>query len=183
MKLFFISLLMFLSSTSNAAWRENEHRINSTLQVSHYNNIASQYLLTPTSIIAVKMGGIETLGVEPKNEKSIYFSIDYVDDYLAAISKYLEWQELAVKNGDSFKKQISEAKTKLAGIRLRFGFYSGNANNHYLTVKTCVNFLGSCTETDDSQLYDIENAKKLALLLTQLKSGELLSGDVSEKYK
>jgi len=183
MKLFFISLLIFLSSASSAAWRENEHRINSTLQVSHYNNIASQYLLTPTSILALKMGGVETLGVEPKNEKSIYFSIDYVDDYLAAISKYIEWQELAVKNGDSFKKQISEAKTKLTGIRLRFGFYSGNAINHYLTVSSCVNFLGKCTGDDDFQLYDLENAKKLALLLTQLKTGELSSGDVSEKYK
>lgn len=183
MKLFFTILLVLLSSISNAAWRENERRINSTLQVSHYNNIASQYLLTPTSIVAVKMGGVETLSIEPKNEKSIYFSIDYVDDYIAAISKYIEWQELAVKNGDSFKKQISEAKTKVTGIRLKFGFYSANANNHYLTVKTCVNFLGTCTESDDSQLYDLENAKKLALLLSQLKSGELISGDVSEKYK
>ena len=183
MKLFFISLLMFLSSTSNAAWRENEHRINSTLQVSHYNNIASQYLLTPTSVIALKMGGIETLGIEPKNANSMYFSIDYVDDYLAAISKYIEWQELAAKNGDSFKKQISEAKTKLSGIRLRFGFYSGNANNHYLTVGSCTYLFGKCTGDDDFQFYDLENAKKLALLLSQLKSGELTSGDVSEKYK
>lgn len=183
MKLFFTILLVFLSSASNAAWRENEHRINSTLQVSHYNNIASQYLLTPTSIIAVKMGGVETLSIEPKNEKSIYFSIDYVDDYLAAISKYIEWQELAIKNADSFEKKISETKTKVAGIRVIFGFYSSNANNHYLTIKTCVNFLGKCTETDGSQLYDLENSKKLALLLTQLKSGELMSGDVSEKYK
>ena len=112
MKLFITFLLVFLSSISNAAWRENVNRINSTLQVSRYNSIASQYLPTPTSVIALKMGGIETLGIEPKNANSMYFSIDYVDDYLAAISKYIEWQELATNNGDSFKKQISEAKTK-----------------------------------------------------------------------
>ena len=184
MKKLIVSILItILASTTQAAWRENERRINTTLKVSHYNSFASQYLETPTNVIVLKMGGVESLGIEPKNDRSIYFSIDYVDEYLSFISKYIEWQEKAIQNSDAFTEKIGDSKSQTAGIRIRFGFYSGNAKNHYLTISTCVYLLGTCTASDEPpQYYDLENSKKLAILLTQLKAGELKSEDVSEKY-
>ena len=176
-------LVTILASTTQAAWRENERRINTTLKVSHFNRVASQYLETPTNIIVLKMGGVESLGIEPKNDRSIYFSVDYVDEYLSFIGKYIEWQEKAILNEDAFTKKIGDSKSQMAGIRIRFGFYSGNAKNPYLTVSTCVHLFGTCTESDEQpQYYDLDNAKKLAVLLTQLKAGELKAADVSEKY-
>ena len=183
-KYIFILLFILHSTISHAAWRENERRINTTLEVSNYNSIASKYLKTPTNVISLKMGGVESLGIEPKRGASIFFSIEHVDEYLAMIAKYIEWQKQATENGDAFSKEIGDVKSPMKGIRVRFGFYSGNATNHYLTILNCVTLFGSCSDDGESpQFYDLESAHVLIGLLSKMKTGEIKPEDVSEKYK
>jgi hypothetical protein len=184
MKNIIFLLILSFSMLANAAWRENERRIDTNLEVSYYNNIGSRFIKTQTNIIALKMGGIETLGVEPKRGPAEFFSVNHVDDYLAHIAKYMEWEAKASKNKDALTKEIGEAPTPMTGIRLKFGFHSGNANAHYLTIISCVKIFGSCSaEKQEPQYYAIEDAKELALLLTKLKNGEIKSGDVASEYQ
>lgn len=168
-----------------AAWREDERRLSTTLQVSSYNRIASRYLETATRVIALKMGEKETIGVEPSRATSVYFSVDHVDEYLQAIEKYVAWQEQATKEKDAFTKQIADVKNPMPGTRNRFGFHSGNAEQHYMTVETCVMLFRTCKTSDSEpiQLYSLENAKELALLLQQLKAGEIKPENVADKYQ
>ena len=182
-KIIFILILSF-SMLANAAWRENERRIDTNLEVSYYNNVGSRFIKTQTNIIALKMGGIETLGVEPNRGQAEYFAVDHVDTYLAHIAKYAEWEAKARKNKDALTKEIGEAPTQMAGIWLKFGFHSGNADSHYLTINSCVRIFGSCSaDTREPQYYTVEDAKELAILLTKLKNGEIKSGDVAAEYK
>lgn len=178
-------VLAIMPISTQAAWKEDEHRLNTPLQVSSYNRIASRYLETATSVVALKMGGKETIGVEPSRATSVYFSVDHVDEYLQAIEKYISWQEQATKEKDAFTKQIADVKNPMAGTRNRFGFHSGNAEQHYMTVETCVMLFRTCNSSDNEkvQLYNLENAKELALLLQKLKAGEIKPENVADKYQ
>ena len=184
MKNLIFLLILSFSLIANAAWREDERRISTTLKVSHYNTIGSRYIKMPTDVLVLKMGGIETLGIEPNRGTSEYFSVTHVDEYLAHIAKYMEWQEKATKNKDALTKEIGQAPTSMAGIWLKFGFHSGNATTHFLSISSCVKIFGTCSDgKEEPQFYELQEARELALLLTKLKAGEIKSGKIEDEYK
>gem|GEM_PF-4388338 len=110
-----------------------EVRISSPFNVLEYNTVSKQYGERATFIKmnlrdkgdmgwiqadlirktdnAYLMGGYDVLRIKEK----------HVDKYIVAVEKYLSWQEIAVRDGDVFNKEIAQAN------KVKFSFHSGNS--------------------------------------------------------
>lgn len=106
-----------------------------------------------------------------------YFDKRFVDQYLALIDKYIEWEALAVQRGDVIDREIGVAKTWGVGgdIDLRFSLTSGNAANHFLLVESCA--FGTCR--DRALHFTKSNAIKLRALLEDFAAGNVTEPDLS----
>ena len=176
-------LMVLFSQFAFADWGNPEKRIETPLHVFEYNSFARQFLDRPTRITVQKVGSEQSIWIRydsydsKKTDNYAIFSKQYVDDYLAYISKYQEWNEKAKQAGDSFEKDIGKASSQM-GFKLKFGFYSGNSQKHYLVISPCV--LLMC---GSSGMYlDEASAAELVKLLNQLKNNELIAEDVGNKY-
>lgn len=179
----FLAAALVLLATSAMAFGPTGKRITTPLQAREFNSIASQYMERPTHVNVKKVGTDLALWVEydsydpRKSDTYLIFSKKYVDDYLAHIDKYQEWNVKAMEAGDAFQKDIGKASSQ-AGFKLKFAFYSGNAQKHYLNVMPCVLLMCGTSGV----YFDAENTDELERLLIQLRDGQLTAEDVSQKY-
>lgn len=160
-----------------------EHQISSSLSASEYNNVYAKFYERPTFItnydyekdtdaILIKM---DMYG----NETSILsFSEKEADRYLAAINKFIEWEELAREREDIFSKDIDTIPAWNSG-NLKFSFHSGNAKNHYLSISFCSLL---CLE-EQAQYYDLNNAVALRDVLTSLSNGDIKTTNIDDVYQ
>jgi hypothetical protein len=113
---------------------------------------------------------------------TITFLKDNVTGYIAAVDKFLEWSELATQRKDAFDKEISKIPTWGNGgahFDLKFLFHSGNDQSHFLVITTATSLM----ELDNSQFFDVANAKELKRLLSDFASGNIQKTDINSVYK
>ncbi|EJG1710644.1 hypothetical protein CDB79_RS18860 [Vibrio parahaemolyticus] len=160
-----------------------EHQISSDLSASEYNNVYAKFYERPTFIttydyekdtdaMLVKM---DMYGTETSN---LFFDEKEVGRYLAAIDKFIEWEDLARSREDNFTKDIDTAPAWNSG-NLKFTFHSGNAKNYYLAISFCSLI---CLE-DQAQYYDLNNALALHEVLTSFSKGQLNTTNIDAVYQ
>lgn len=97
-----------------------------------------------------------------------------VQQSMAYIDKYLEWEELASSRKDQIDKEIGRVGT-LNGV-LVFDFYSGNSANHYLVVSTTAESMTFGTRLW-SAYFPVNEAKTLKSLLLKFEAGTFKAVD------
>ncbi|MCG6233089.1 hypothetical protein [Vibrio furnissii] len=187
-RLFTLGLLGVLAGCATI---QDSNRISSDLSASEFNSISSQYMPKPTFVsLETFSSGEKALAINMKtyamnkygmDNSEIRYNREFVDDYIGFIDKYLSWEKLAVDRQDAFTKEIGEAKSWYPGMDgdLKFTFYSGNSNNHYLTVTFCTMII--CL--DNAHYYDRKNAERLKQLLEQLKNGQFVTTNIKDVYQ
>lgn len=104
------------------------------------------------------------------NSYLFYFSPDDAAQVIAAIDKYLMWDEIAVRDRDSFDKKITVIDNFQ---KPEIWFISSNELNHYLTIgMRSWAVPGQMKGIPDLNL-DRVNAIKLKELMLKLQSGEI----------
>ena len=117
-----------------------------------------------------------------KGYEFVSLSESAADDYIAAIDKYISWHSIAMADGDIIDKEISKAMGRKKSLKVKFGFYSANAQSHYLTLQHCA--VGTCLEP--VMAFDMKNALHLKETISKWKVGQLQSlssQDIDDKYK
>ncbi|MCS0161615.1 hypothetical protein [Vibrio alginolyticus] len=180
-----------IAMLAGCATIEKETRIPSTLKASEFNSVASLYMPKPTfvsyesfssgeNVLAVKM---TTYGIDQysNSESTIRYSQAYAEKYIDLIDKYLEWNKIALQRKDIVNKEIGREAAWTGGTdaELKFSFYSGNENSHFLAVSFCTMLI--CLD-DKSHYYDAENAVKLKSLLEKLSVGSISQANVEDVY-
>ena len=177
-------ILLLANSAFAGLFTIEKKRLSSKLKVSEFNEISSSYNERPTFVELRKLGSKDVIFIDytpyrkDNLNTAIFISKPAVDDALAYIAKYKQWNEQAKANSDAFEKDIGKIPTA-SGLGALFAFYSGNAQNHYLVIFDCS--LGICSR-DDKRFIDEKNVNELELLLTDFKNDKLILEDVSQKY-
>ena len=180
---------------SQPAVAKEKRRLSSNFQVSEYNRIAQKYFPQPTFIerhISKKKPEqlwIWTDFIREGDSAKYYngydfisLSIKHVDDYIAAIDKYLEWREIAIRDSDEIEKTIADTIGRKKSLKVRFSFFSGNKFNHFMFMQNCA--LDTCLEP--SFYFDSTNATALKSTLQKWKDGNLggkSAEEIDNKYK
>ena len=172
-------LLMFVSIVAllaGCATPDSKTRISSGVTAYQFNDPASKYMARPTfaTVLEYSDRKLLDLTMSEYGEKTSHVVFDqaFVDDYVALINKYLEWQEIALSRGDMIEKNIGKAKDKLI-----FDFYSANANNHYLVIATDMDFVRMW-----EMVFPKEEAVRLKALLLKFKANNFSKVDTDSLY-
>lgn len=194
-KTLFATLLTACFLFAAPAFAKEKVRLDASFKIMEFNSAASDYMERPTflelivrkkkpeqlyilsdfirkSDVGIAMGGYEFTSL----------SATAIDDYIAAIDKYFAWHKIASQDGDIIDKEIAKAMGRKKSLKVKFGFYSANAQSHYLTLQTCA--VGTCMEP--AMVLDYKNAQGLKDTLLAWKSGSLQGLNEAEtdaKYK
>ena len=166
---------------------DDKRRLPTTFQVLEYNSVASNYLPRPTFVDAV---------VKNDEIKELYIRADFITgsehtaftrgmelhwvkkkhlaEYMSGVGKFLEWEDIASRDGDMFTKVIGKFG------KARFTFHSGSQSTHYLEITKC----SACAES--AYYYDRDGAEGLMKLLRAWQENRLdtLSpSEIEDKYK
>ena len=190
-------IILFLATfcVSTIATAKEKVRIGTHFKTLEFNSVASSYYEHPTFLeLHISKKKPEQLWIWSdfikKSENAKYFngydflslSVSAVDDYIAAVDKYLKWREIAKRDGDIIEKEISRAQARKKSLKVKFSFFSGNAESHYLYMQHCA--VGTCL--DPAFYFDYDNALLLKETLVKWKAGGLRGAtkeEVDEKYK
>jgi len=182
-----LSFALFCITLAGCTTIQQNTRLSTSLHAKEYNSIAAQYMDRPTFSEVEQMSDGETvLSVSIDNygsaQSSLRFSKKHVQEYLAFIDKYSEWEQLAKSRGDAFTKEIGSASSWGNGMAgaLKFTFHSGNSNVHFLSIAFCA--AGTCLE-DKALYFDAKNTTELKALLQNLKSGAIQLKDIDSVYR
>lgn len=183
---------------------QRSDRVSTSLRPREYNSIASRYMERPTfvsieemsdgsSVLMVQMDTYSVpstyrdlnLSAEQRNalrHSQIRFLKDHVAEYVEAIDKFSEWEELARERGDAFTREIDRVPTwaNMGSGNLVFSFHSGNDRNHFLVVA----FSAAGTVLEDQALYfDASNIQELKRLLIAFSNDSLQRTDIDSVYR
>ena len=171
---------------------EESIRISVSFHGRMFNSVASDYLERPTFVSIEKRSGDEmVLVVRVTKLVRDQYGLDYteirflktkVDDYLALVNKFNEWEALATTRGDTFTKDIDKAEVwgSFGRPDVQFTFHSGNATHHFLVLKFCA--MGTCLN-DSGFVLSADDAKNFATTLKQFQSGEIKQNEIDSVYK
>jgi hypothetical protein len=149
-------------------------RISSSINASQFNEFASQYLERPTSVSYAEYQTIPNRlyikfdGYGDGNSSSHFFMQDRADKYISLIDKYIEWEAQATSRGDILEKKEIGRVDAVAGVNIRFLFYSGNASSHFLIIDS--GLLGSY---DFAMVFNKSNVLELRKLFEDFKAGKI----------
>ncbi len=183
----FFLILIFLMASQPALAGEKVN-IDSPFRVLEYNTVSNSYGERATFIlmnvrkkgdmgwiqadlihkseIAQYMNGLDAIRIKEK----------HVDGYIAAINKFLSWEEIAKRDKDNFDKDIVQVN------KIKFKFHSGNENSHYLVMAFCA--VATCVEPQF--VFDRENAVLLKVFFEDWKNDKLnysIAEEIDSKYK
>lgn len=193
---YLLSILTIITlAISTPAFAKEKIRLDASFKAMEFNSAASQYMKRPTFLeLIVSKKKPSQLWIYSdfikksdtaramKGYEFVSLSVTAADDYIAAIDKYVAWHGIASADGDIIDKEISKVMGRKKSLKVKFGFYSGNAQSHYLTLQHCA--VGTCMEPALS--FDIENAKLLKETIETWKAGQLQTitkEEVDDKYK
>ena len=195
-----ISILIIAGCTTV----QRSDRVSTSLSAREYNSIASRYMERPTFVSIEEMSDGSTvlmvqmdtysvpstyrdlnLSAEQRNalrHSQVRFLKDHVAEYVEAIDKFAEWEELARERGDAFTREINRVPTwaNMGSGNLVFSFHSGNDQNHFLVVA----FAAAGTVLEDQALYfDSSNITELKRLLVGFSNDSLQRTDIDSVYR
>ncbi len=193
---YFLSIFAIITlAISTPASAKEKIRLDASFKAMEFNSAASQYMKRPTFLeLIVSKKRTSQLWIYSdfikksdtaramKGYEFVSQSVTSADDYIAAIDKYVSWHGIASADGDIIDKEISKVMGRKKSLKVKFGFYSANAQSHYLTLQHCA--VGTCMEP--VMAFDIENAKLLKETIVTWKAGQLQTitkEDVDDKYK
>lgn len=182
--LFVVIIILFPSQNALA---DEKRRIPINFQVLEFNSVASNYLPRPTfGDFVVKNDEIKSLYlradfVTPSENTAFTRGMElhwikkkHLQSYMQGVEKFLSWEEVALRDGDVFTKEIGKFGKSI------FTFHSGNVENHYLEISKC----SACG--DSAYYYDRPAAEGLLKLLVSWNNNEidtLSSSELEDKYK
>lgn len=117
-------------------------RVPIDLQLYKYNEVATDYRPRPTFASIDMSGDNELLHITTKdygsssleNTMHVYFNKKEVNNYISMIDKFLQWERVATRRGDLLEKEIGKVPSYSSD--LVFDFFSGNKNEHFLSIST-----------------------------------------------
>ncbi len=140
-----------------------------------YNDITNQYMpqMTWAKISSHDEGGrIELVEVRVDRYGSgsnfLYIDLDNIDSHIVAVDKYLKWEKLASERRELVDKEIDKIPSKYLSYNIEYSFFSGNTDNHYLSVDNGTSFV---TRGAYAIYFDRENAIKYKAMLINFKNG------------
>jgi len=194
-KILFATLLTASFAFSAPASAKEKIRLDASFKIMEFNSAASDYMERPTFLeLIVRKKKPEQLyilsdfikksdtGIAMGGYEFTSLSATAIDDYIAAIDKYFAWHKIASQDGDIIDKEIAKAMGRKKSLKVKFGFYSANAQSHYLTLQTCA--VGTCMEP--TMVLDYKNAQALKDTLLTWKAGNLQGiseAETNDKYK
>lgn len=186
LKVFIVAL--FFLPVSIRAYAGEKIKLDSSFKVLEYNTVSNSYGERATFILmnvrekgdigwiqadlihktdnAQYMNGLDVIRIKEK----------HVEGYIAAVSKFLAWEEIARRDKDNFDKDIAQVN------KVKFKFHSGSSNSHYLVMTFCA--VGTCVEPQF--VFDRENVILLKKFFEDWKNNKLnytLAEDIDSKYK
>lgn len=195
LKALFLTFLIASFVFAAPAFAKDKIRLDASFKIMEFNSAHSEYMERPTFLELI---------INKKRPEQLYILCDFirksdngiamggyeftslsataVDDYIAAIDKYFAWHKIASQDGDIIDKVIAKEMGRKKPLKVKFGFYSANAQSHYLTLQTCA--VGTCLEP--TMVLDYENALGLKDTLETWKAGNLQGLSETEtdaKYK
>lgn len=182
-----MSCIVFLSGCKSTSVL-SDTRVSSNVSASEFNSISSRYMERPTFISTKQYAdGSRSLHINTdtygRSESYIWLKETYIDEHIAMIEKYLEWEALASRDGDMFTKVIGKpiGSDNIVTHYLRYRFHSGNESNHMLMLAFCSSMI--CLE-DDEIAFDQVNAKRLKSLYVSFKKNAFTTKDkLKTKYQ
>jgi hypothetical protein len=186
-----IAILFSGCKSNDIAQNTKEQRIPTKVSLMTYNSLASTYMERPTFATLYTYKDESYIRVEAKtygtkytkslgayDEKMIVrISLTQTSDFISAIDKYLKWNDLAIKNKDIIEKPISQTETIQfiwMDAYTKFGFYSGSATSHYLTMTNCT-IVGLTPDMCKDSYVDKKNALNLKELILAYQNGDISS--------
>jgi hypothetical protein len=186
-------VILFSGCKSNdIAKNIKEQRIPTKVSLMTYNSLASAYMERPTFATLYTYKDESYIRVEAKTygtehvkylgtidkKMLVRISSTQTRDFINAIDKYLKWNDLAIKNKDIVEKTISQTETiqfmKLFDSYTKFGFYSGSATSHYLTITNCT-IASLIPDMCIDSYIDKKNALNLKELILAYQNGDISS--------
>ena len=159
-----------------------------------FNDLNSQYMPRPTFANTIAPPGTSFFILEFEmpnygNKTSKFgVGIEFVDENIDVINKFLSWASMAKDRGDIFDKEIATVKGYDVGPFYQWNdyeFHSGNKNSHYLLITQKTKMLGFFTkdhQAGDSFVLDEENAKLLIDRLNEFKARKVTKTNTDD-YK
>jgi hypothetical protein len=149
-------------------------RIQSTINASEYNEFASKYLERPTWVSYAEYQTIPNRlyiqfdAYNALESSRLFFMQDRVETYIALIDKYSDWEAKASSRGDILEQKELGFVDGVAGVKLKFSFYSGSSTNHYLIIEE--GLLGSY---NFAMVFDKSNVQELKTLFEDFVAGKI----------
>ena len=188
-KLLVVALSVVLGACTTIKQSTN---VSSNLQAMEFNSVASQYMDRPTFVEFMNLSDgseilnikISTYGKGRYGDYSAHIGLNkaYLEEDIALINKYFEWEIQAKSKGDIFTKEIGRARESTNG-ETKFTFHSGNASEHYLALSFCAKTLLNTCLDEGALYFNVIDAKELVALLEKLKAGDIKQKNIDAAYK
>jgi len=182
----YILILLILMVAGCGTWQPGgATRVPTELRVLAYNDISDAYLPRPTFLTLRERVGASSMlqiTVDQYGEDSdLYISKAAAPLLSDAVSKFAEWEAIAMQRGDLLDKEIAVVEGE-AGMEYTASLHSGNETLHYMVIRQCYS---ACSYAQDSETYyfDRENALILKATLDDFSSGRIQPKDSDLIYK
>lgn len=161
-------------------------KLNSPVEGTVYNSVASDYLpMLTTAMLLDFSDGSQALVYQVETYKSDKFGnrekANYtiasgsVNEHLAALNKFIDWNDKAKSRGDQFTKEIARVKT-VNGYSV-YTFHSGNKYSNLLDV--CFTSPENAPCLIQSVTFDVKNVKRIIEDVNKFKDGKFKHLDTS----
>ena len=151
-----------------------------------YNSISNQYIPQMTwALLSSKEKGAPPKMLEirvdryGKGSNFLYIDKEDLERHIAAVDKYLDWENTARKRSDLLQKDIDEIPSKYISNNLVYSFFSGNRNSHYLLAD---NATGFGVKGMYAIYFDKVNAIKYKNMLIKFKNNEFMLIETDSIY-
>lgn len=183
---YYILILLSLMVAGCGTWEPGgETRVPTELRVLGYNDISDAYLPRPTFLtLRERVGASPMLQItvdQYGQDSDLYISKAAAPLLSDAVSKFAEWEEIAMQRGDLLDKEIAVVEGEV-GMQYQVSFHSGNQALHYMVIRQCYS---ACSYTRESETYyfDKKNAFILKETLDDFSSGVIQPKDSDLIYK
>ena len=190
--MFYLTRWLFLLLAS-ASLYAGQIELGSPVSARIYNSVAAQYISTPTFAMLSDDGKdlrikIKRYGVNKISKLDVEYSafnLESVGPVLVAISKFLEWEEIAAGRGDILNKTISSNVPVFSFGNVRtFSIFSANENSRYLAISDCdgekINVCMLAGQENFTWYLDRAEAIRLQILFNDFKNGALKEKAIPE---
>ncbi len=172
-------------------------RIDTNVKLAEFNSISNQYLAKATFAQVYKIENVTGVSVFysadaygstcnkygcTTNKLAMSINTSDVPNVMLAIDKYLKWESQAKANKDKISKDIITFNSQYNNaLDYTYGFYSGNAVKHFLTVKACSALMG-CMGTETEAYLDMTSVLALKADMAKLKANGYTEFNIETKY-